>query len=348
MNIKFGRELALLSLPLLAIGAATWWSQYGGRFKLPPDPLRTGSPYLKIGEVRAIPLNDCEIFEGFRSAFEVTTWQGGASPMSADAEGGLGSALVEELKLRYRQGNKWNTMALADDDEGVARVAEVSCEDRGGFVFKRRLSVKVSVNDVPKSADEVHLRGYFVNDNGSLNDIYSSGTSSSGVSYYQTRASFNFPVQAPGQLKPDSALPHKTTLRMVSAGWYQTAGFNWPVLRLRDISTFHETVQWEYFKVFAYSLKDGAGQEVRWANYGAETPPQSPTRLLAIPRDQLPPASDCLMLFVPTDYVPSQGWNKVRGPLQLSLKISDGHSWPLLVKAKVERQEGDFSTLIAQ
>lgn len=163
MKPKFGREIALLALPIAILGGSAWWRWNLGSSQLEgaPADLTRGAARLEVGSWRDAKPLPSRVGSGFEIQKTVTVWQGGQSPVP-DGTGRLEFELfpVGDVQLVFRRGAKWQS-TKAGAGSGVNPTHQQT-RQLDAFTARGDLEFLVSFKAVPRDAQEVHLRGQFI------------------------------------------------------------------------------------------------------------------------------------------------------------------------------------------
>lgn len=164
MKSKFGREMALLALPVVILGGATWWRGRGGGLSIlqgAPSDLSGGAARLELGKWSEAKLLPAQVGRGHALREIVTVWQGGKSPVP-DGTRRLAFELfpVGDVQLVFRRGAKWQ--AASGRASRAVNPTHHKTWQLDAFSARGDLEYLVDFAGVPRDAEEVHLRGQFI------------------------------------------------------------------------------------------------------------------------------------------------------------------------------------------
>ncbi|PQV64228.1 hypothetical protein B1R32_10673 [Abditibacterium utsteinense] len=159
MKPKVGRELALLTLPILIIGGlALWsgkvksWSGFGA-----PRGLYEGKPRLEITDWKREMPSALDFARGISSRWTVTMWNGGACPTGAPRPRYAEMNTPHALFLAWKQRGRWQQQPIR-----YSQIAIDAASFRGkGKPTSATIGLGLPLDLVPRDAEEVRLRGRF-------------------------------------------------------------------------------------------------------------------------------------------------------------------------------------------
>ena len=214
MRRKLGREIALISLPLLIIGAAAWLLAGNGRALLPArfdnSPAR-----LEFSAFESLEVAPMNVYQGYAWTGQIHFWKRGKFDVPASwTLFTSGFRKTGNYRLVYRQDTKWK------------EVEATSSEIVDAFSDGNSQTFSVNLKTVPANADEVHLRGKF-----EWVEMYS-GVLPTGwnappnFARHGLRNIFTLPAQpfdvtivAPGQPRPRPVASRETGIGVVKASY---------------------------------------------------------------------------------------------------------------------------------
>ncbi len=339
MKRKLGRELLLISLPLLIIGATTWLVSGGGRALLPAR-FDNGPLKLEISPFQQVELSPADVYEGFDWAAKTSVQERGKLDALANLKSVGASGPFGQVQLVYRKGTGWKA-APKVDSKGWATIRN-AISDEG-------LTLKVKLERVPPDAEEVRLRGR-VESSLDYVGVLPPGTKlppqfrSAGKMYSVNLQSkpFDLLIKGPSQPMPNPQVARVPDLEFVAAGWYYQSDVNFGLVRLRTRDG--QTRQWNNLRVLSYSLRDKSGKQIVFVDKNGVTRPVDGWSYIF--RNNYPdlPENEAIFDFTPFDE-PIGGWWSVKEPISLDALVTDGESWPLRVRATLNKQPGDYKTL---
>lgn len=157
MKPKFGREIALLSLPIVILGGVALWNGRGGAWSGwgVPRGLSEGQPRLEITDWKPETPTALDFARGISSRWTVTTWGGGACPADGKPPRYGGMEYPKTLFFAWKRAGKWHQTPFRYGP------SELDVQNFG--VREKPTSNKVHLglpmDLVPRDADEVCLRG---------------------------------------------------------------------------------------------------------------------------------------------------------------------------------------------
>ena len=340
MKRKLGREIALISLPIILTGGAAWLVAGGGRALLPAR-FDNGPARLEFSPFEPVELTPLEIYDGYDWAVQSATKVRGKWPILPGLQNKGGSAPTAVMRLNYRIGETWKQAPRVDSQK-----MSVTNQIIGG----PKLVLRVNLETVPPNADEVRLRGYF-----GAEEFYK-GTpptgwkpppnlKSYGLNHLLQLQSqpFDLTIKAPNQPMP---APHATRvpdLEFVAAGWYYRPNINDLYIRVRATENREHALKWGNLNVISFSMRDGAGKKISFVEGNGDKIEFHTWRYLDRANYPNLPSDEAIYEIVYGD--PAQGWANVQQPITLDALVTDGVSWPLRVRATMEKQSGDYQTL---
>ncbi len=158
MKAKFGREIALLTLPVFILGGvALWngkmksWSGFGA-----PWGLYEGKPRLEITDWQKETPSALDFGRGISSRWTVTTWHGGTCPVTGKPPLYGGVTYPKNLYFAWKRAGRWNRTPFRYGS------SELDVMDLGRRVKPTSIEVRLGLpmDLVPKDAEEVRLRGH--------------------------------------------------------------------------------------------------------------------------------------------------------------------------------------------
>lgn len=348
MKKRFGREIIWMLLPVVVLGGVGWWRSSGGGLSMlqaAPANLRSGAVRLEVGSwTDAKPL-PAEVARGYVVKKQVSLWQGGQAPVSevAPFEGHeLSSA--ENVRLVFRRRAKWHILKPRERENRV-KFPEKTL-DLKTFAARRDLQCLINLQDVPRDADEVRLRGEWVHSN-----VYYGATcgtarpdprwSFNGTSdcKFVTRSKpFDVLVKAAKSAWPAPVVSRETKVEVLGAARLRSNRENLFVLHLRH----REKRNWEaepFASVRQMRILNGNGREVllfdnyidgSWRNFNDSG---SLNQRLFYPNK---PGNELFARFITTNAAPKGGWNSLKRPLWLEGEVDDGECWPTKFKVRID------------
>lgn len=165
MRKKFGREIALLTLPMLIIGGVAFWKTRAPRdISVPPANIESGAPRVEWNGFRAATVTPAEIGRGLTAKLETTLWSGGQMPPLSRNRLFFASydPRDQNLRLVYRQKKRWKAYVAPDGTSGIRR--QISRDDvpKGAPQPKRanwKTTLWLPLSALPQGAADVHLKG---------------------------------------------------------------------------------------------------------------------------------------------------------------------------------------------
>lgn len=352
---RLGREIALLTLPVLIFCGMALWKTRGGsmaQIQGAPSDIYSGKPRLEIGEIKPLEMTPWDVAQGFVWGIDAKVWQGGQSPVAPGVVGTGGSSWGE-TNVFYKRGARW-IEAKSSDDLSLTRQINGQTKFFGDFVSRLDKEIKVRLNGVPHNAEEVRLRGYF-NQTNEYPSAGCSGVSNGpnwkiylprGCGFTMHSQPFDIPIVSKKEAWPKPNVSQETPLEFVDAKWIIDSNIEDFVLQIRhkDGSAWNiKSVVGQNIQIFDGDKKpielidSRNGTKTRIYNFGSYA------------QDHFSPQRAPSDLFIPVvwveDIAPKVGWSNVKFPLTLRAEISDGTCWPLKIDTKVERvqmQTKDF------
>ena len=340
MRRKLGREIALISLPLLIIGAAAWLLAGNGRALLPAR-FDNGPARLGFSAFERVELEPFDVYQKFDWGTKATVSEIGKFDVPASWKGVGGTGIrIPNLRLVYRVGQKWRAITPPKKTRWY-----MTTRNLDGV-----LSIKVDLQGVPFEAEEVRLRGAFQSGVIFRGTLPAGWNSPPNIKNYGPRheyeilsPDFDILVKSPGQPLPSPRVAPVPDLEFVAAGWYYKPSIYYLLVRLRTRDG--QKRKWNNLQVLSYSLRDSAGREIVFVN--KKGTPQRESDWVYIYRNNYPelPEDEAIFDLIFGNSEPRGGWENVKGPMTLEALVSDGKSWPLRVRATLQQQPGDYKTL---
>lgn len=340
MKRKLGRELALLSLPLIFIIGAAWLLAGSGRSLLPAR-FDNGPARLEFDAFEPVEVKPFDVYKELdwgavtkvqeRGEFNVPpTWKRWGTDLLS----------FPDVRLVYRVGEQW---------QRVPHPKNVRWYSTNQNLDTDKLTFKVDLKGVPDVADEVRLRGKFrggASFRGSIPTGWKSppNVKHAGLNHFFDTESrpFDISIKSPDQPLTAPRAAHVPDLEFVAAGWYYEPSIYYFLVRLRRLDT---TVPWTNLQVLSYELRDANGKEVILVDKSGKK--QQEDNFLYIYPNNYPDLrkDEALFEFVGHKGEPAKGWSSVKQPLALDALVTDGTSWPLRIRTTVSQQSGDYKTL---
>lgn len=347
MKRRFGREIALLTLPVVIFGGIALWKTRGGsmaQLQGAPSDIYSGPPRVEFGEIKSLILTPRDVAQGFVWGVDTQIWQGGQNPVAADVKRPQMTYGRSRADVFYKRGARW-IKAEGLDGRSLTRHGELEEAQFGDFAIRRRIQIKVRLDGVPRDAEEIRLRGTFIYENDyQLGCRGASGGSGwkfypSGVCILTTQSKpFDIPIVKPKQAWPKPNVSRETVFQFVDAKYIVDPTIDYLVLQIRrkdgsdwkQRSIVRENIQLldnHQQPIELFDMGGGAKAQINaYGDYNQER--FSPKRA----------KSDWFIMIAPVDSIePKNGWDKVKFPLTLRAEISDGTCWPLKIDTKVER-----------
>lgn len=158
MKKRIGREVLWLLAPVVVLAGFGWYQARGGRLPavFGTTPFDSGPKRVEYGAFEKADLTPRDVSQGFDWAVKTTVKTLGEwdvprnwSAMSAS------SSAYPKSRLVYRRGTVWKTAQMrGKNGAGMTRWNSIFVE--------KSTSILVNLDTVPQDADEVRLRGTFV------------------------------------------------------------------------------------------------------------------------------------------------------------------------------------------
>ncbi|HEX9998015.1 MAG TPA: hypothetical protein VGB45_12805, partial [Abditibacterium sp.] len=116
MKPKMGREIALLTVPLLIIGGVALWSRRDDA----PEDLWSGKARI-VTRVRQLPITPFDVYRGYTHRLAVDGWTAGELPPVPPRRAGtlktsrIVSQRIPPLAVAFRQGEIWKSTLPSDE-----------------------------------------------------------------------------------------------------------------------------------------------------------------------------------------------------------------------------------------
>jgi hypothetical protein len=187
MKSRFAREMSLLLLPVLLLGAFGWWKTRGGdltHFGL-QDPLSTGKVRIEYEPFQVEPLTALEAAQGYdwKVRTQIKTVGRLNVPPALVLWIQLNRRRQIQIRIDYRRGKKWRRAPIGPKTMSVTTDATKSAQ-----------ILRFHLDAVPPDAEEVRLRGRFTQ-----TQIYQ-GTPPAGwvmpPGMFRSGADFKYPIQS--------------------------------------------------------------------------------------------------------------------------------------------------------
>ena len=341
MKRKLGRELGLISLPLIFIGAAAWIFAGGGRALLPAK-FDNGPARLEFSKFEAVELTPFDVYQKFDWGAKTTVSEFGKFGAPANWKRMSTNLLFfDEVRLVYREGAQWKRVPEEKNFKLYSTVQDLDTN---------LLTFKVNLKRVPATAQEIRFRGNFRSGAGFRGPIAPGWKSSLKVKHaglnhdFDLKSkSFDVLVKGPNDALPNPQVAPIPDLEFVAAGWYYKPSVYSLLVRLRTRDG--QKLKWNKLRVLSHSLRDKAGQEIVFVN--EKGTPQRESDWVNIYRHNYPdlPENEAIFGLDFGNSKPRGGWENVKGPMTLDALVSDRKWWPLRVRATLQQQSGDYKTL---
>lgn len=157
MRKKFGREIALLMLPVLLLGGvALWngrvgsWSGWGA-----PLGLLEGAPRLEVRNWQKGTPTAVDFARGISSRWVVTTWNGGTCPTGRAKPINAGMEYPHHLIFAWKRQETWHKMPIPYPQ------SELDAQNfmRREHPAQHEVRLGLPLDLVPHDAEEVRLQG---------------------------------------------------------------------------------------------------------------------------------------------------------------------------------------------
>lgn len=349
MKRRFGREIALLTLPVLIFGGLALWKTRGGsmaQLQGAPSDIYSGKPRLEIGEIKPLEMTPWDVAQGFVWGIDAQTWQGGQSPVAPGVRRAASESGSGRMDVVYRRGSRWIKAKSPDGWSSARRGADKDTEF-GDFSVKRDSQIKVRLNGVPRDAEEVRLRGRFT-----YRNFYQGGgcrgvapgpgwtIHKTGVCYLVTQSKpFDIPIVKAKGAWPNPNVSRETALEFVDAKFLVYSQLEDFILQVRRKDGSAWTNQM-YVTAQNVRLLDADKKPLELFDTRNKTKTEI-NGFGSYGQEQFSPQREKSDLFVPVvsmgSVEPLSGWSSVKFPLTLRAEVSDGTCWPLKIDTKVER-----------
>jgi hypothetical protein len=360
------RELLLLSLPVLIIGAVSWWKGSRERgFPLPRfhNPLDPGPLRVEYGKTEILDPPPYDIEQGVYWRVRVPYGLAGRQAVPSgwvSREFDHVTWSSPDMRLVYRRGNVWKkaqgTKFTETSELGGPNNVVVFGGDWKG---------------VPPDAEEVHLRGFI-----GMAQLFAGtippgwkapsnyhfvpgllkpfGTSHEFMAAIKP---FDIQIKAPGQPVAVPVVNRTCPLEFKGMRWFGAQpGMSADRLVFQvhyradldpnprsDFST-------EMLGVDDLHLYDASGKEVllyRNQGIGPQDPGNGSVRWWDEDFHRTPEQGDFFASPIQLGLAPRGGWTAVKQPLRIKFKLSDFKFWPLQVRCVLRREAGTPQAIAA-
>ena len=338
MNRKLGRELALISLPLVIIGGAAWLLPRGGLHKSVSAP-DNGPARLEFAAFKPIEVSPMEVYQGVNWKVGTSVAMKGKLQVPALWKPySIAQGLSEDCRIVYRISKQWKEApALPGNLDPIAP----------GFGLGER-TLSLHLETVPSNAQEVRLRGKFTEDHifrGALPPGWKppANYKKYGKSHdFRIESKpFDLLVKAPGQPMPRPTASRETGVRVIKSSYNEGEKLGEGMImsvQLRRDAKFGQPKNYEGASLISLQLLDGQGRTIDVCEAAGSRTTDN-ISMGQMNRDGLGlPASDFTVtprIGYGRGELPCGGWKKVRGPYQLRAVISDQYRWPIVVDVPV-------------
>ncbi len=348
MKRHLGRELALLTLPVLVVAAAAWWKASGASSPLNNGPLRLYSTGFK-----AVEPSPLEVSKGlvFKAKADLQVVGDPHFPIWNQVKVGPIWGTIE-THLEYRTGQKW---IKAPWNSGT------SSQWLGGP--PNDMSVALKLNGIPTAAQEVRLRGslqYTQPYSGPIPDDWKKPKNfvSLGTDWGLELPpyTYNISIKKPGQPMPAPVVSKVPLVELKDTACFSEDDFDYNdkperqprfFLHLHHLSNpnWHQKPNVAIHNVHIY---DREGQEIQlyymWSRLSNGRPRPAIEDLYrgsgyAGIYDQQPFSSqmaggDAAVPVFSERLATARPWKSYKQPFTIEAQVSDGFCWPRKVRAK--------------
>jgi hypothetical protein len=321
------------------------WKTRGGsmaRLQGAPSDIYSGKPRLEIGEIKPLEMTPWDVAQGFVWGIDAKFWQRGQSPVAAGVKRVDYTINSGHARVFYRRGGRWT--AVKKTGWSVMQRIDKEAQHFGNFALRRHIQIKVNLDDVPRDAEEVRLRGFFEQMNNYIGVGCSGISGGNGWSFHgrgcrftlQSKP-FDIPIMKAKSAWPNPNVPRETQLKFVDAKWID-ASAKFFVLRMRH----KDGSEWKnrYLAVHDAKFFDANLQplelltgRIKWKSQIYNFRGLDPARF----SPQITKGDHVFEVVDPESVAPRQGWENVKFPLTIRAEVSDGTCWPIKIDTKVER-----------
>jgi hypothetical protein len=352
MKHPLGRELALLSLPVLLLGGV---ALSGRQFSNPFDPGPIRIEYLSLDKVE---LNPYYVWRGYDWGARINLRVRGNTglPTSLEVDENYPSvATLSNRQLEYLQNGVWKQSS----DRVAIRQEDMTSSNNWKIA---PVTIRVRLKSVPADADEVRMRGTYTmwrTFKGTIppgwrppQNLLASGA---GYTFQIASQPFEATIKGPNDPMPSPQVSRQSYLQLVKAKWVyntwrnpvtgRTSSTDRIALHLRETSGQNVFASFLSLQVADFVLKDANGKPITlYMERGSSR--SSPVTF----RFWMPDRQSYFPKFprneagfsVLNDYAPRGGWSRVKQPMTLQAKVSDGKSWPLQIRVRLKRRSIPF------
>ena len=335
MKPKFtSRELLTTGLPFVLLAGAAWWF-----FRANSG---SGPPRLAPLQWERVALSPLDVAHGFDFVAKSRVHLESEAP----ADGTLGlvcSVDSASFRLRYRREEKWQAASL-----GRQLPVELATEGDN-------TRLRVRLRAVPRDVREVRASGFFVATSTFQAPVSWKAPSPSfqpGVSIGKrfriwsvtAKQPFDIPIKQPDEPFPVPVVSRATNLKLIEARWFVSArGRNqiWVRLRLWPVPEPGESLLLDKCEWF-----DADGHKILFYEAGGAGGKSSLDIARLQPRlllgSRLPKDEGVFSPLLP-GVAPRGGWNLLKLPLSLRLRVSRNRAWPLDINAKLRPEQANTS-----
>jgi hypothetical protein len=352
MKRPFGRELALLLLPVALLGVV---ALSGRQFPNPFDPGPIRIEYLSLDKVE---LNPYDVWRGYDWGARVNLRVRGNTGLPASLEvdeNHPSVAMLSNRRLEYLQNGVWkqstDRLAIRQEDMTSSTNWKIA-----------PVTIRVRLKSIPADADEVRMRGIYTmwrTFKGTPPPGWRPPQNfrSSGAGHMLEIASqpFETTIKGPNDPMPSPQVSRQSYLQLVKAKWVydtsrnrvtgRTSSTDRIAFHLRETSGQNLFASFLSLQVADFVLKDASGKPITlYMDRGSSRSYPVTFRFWMLDRQSYFPQfpKNEAGFSVLNDYSPSGGWAKVKQPMTLEAKVSDGKSWPLQIRVSLKRQEVPF------
>ncbi|HEX8465122.1 MAG TPA: hypothetical protein VF627_10945 [Abditibacterium sp.] len=308
-----------------------------------PSDIYSGKPRLEIGEIKPLEMTPWDVAQGLVWGIDATIWQGGQSPVAPGVKRAEYVINSGDAHVFYRRGARWIT-AKKTGWPAMRRI-DKDAQQFGDFALRRHIQIKVNLDEVPRDAEEVRLRGFFEQMNTYVDAGCRGISGGAGWSFHgrgcrftMQSKPFDIPIVNTKGAWPAPKVSRQSTLKLVDAKWIDDPYSSFFVLQVRH----KDGSEWKnrYLAVHDAKVLDAKQQplelltgRIKWKQQIYNFSGLDSTRF----SPQIPKSDHVFQVLDLESTAPRQGWENVKFPLTLRAQVSDGTCWPLKIDTKVER-----------
>ncbi|RYG69213.1 hypothetical protein EON80_10215 [bacterium] len=360
MKLGKSRDIAILMLPVLAIGAVGWWKSTSGGLEMPrfSNPLDPGPMRIEYSPFKKAKITPLEAYEGYSWKTETSYHFVGKQDLpktwiETTPSRGMNLGTV---RIEFRRGQKWSVMK-----SGKQLITTGTGTD-DSLTFGARL------DDVPRDAEEVRLRGRIEGQryyNGTTpkgwvkpRNVIVVKTPRPGIFFQHTvfvhSKPFDLLIKGPNQPWPKPIVSKKKKVQLRDAKWFSwndsTGNYQQIFLHLRhqDKNAGQRDYIWWASILTDFKMYDSKNREVFLFYRNGVGPRYYPLQVTLPRQSGFSPAlvgTDVVSSLLPEDVAPSNGWGAYKGGLRFEFGLSSRGCWPTKIRLSLRPEPSSEKAL---